>query len=109
EEIIKNVSKTLDVSIEQIKSALGASWVQPGHFVPIKKVASDDTKLLDQVLSIQAVQGMKVEARVYPLGEAAAHLTGNIGPITADELEKNKGKGYSSTDMIGKRGLEKVL
>ncbi|MCM3112543.1 penicillin-binding transpeptidase domain-containing protein [Lederbergia lenta] len=109
EEIIKNVSKTLDVSIEQIKSALRASWVQPGHFVPIKKVASDDTELLDQVLSIQAVQGMKVEARVYPLGEAAAHLTGNIGPITADELEKNKGKGYSSTDMIGKRGLEKVL
>ena len=46
---------------------------------------------------------------MYPAKEAAAHLIGYVGPITADELEKLKGKGYSRNDLIGKRGLEQVL
>ncbi|MBS4224059.1 penicillin-binding transpeptidase domain-containing protein [Lederbergia citrea] len=108
-EIIKKVSDLLGVSTEQIKKALGASWVQPEHFVPIKVIAENDKELREQLGKIPGVQRKEVEARVYPLGEAAAHLTGNVGAITADELEKNKGKGYSSTDLIGKRGLEKVL
>lgn len=50
-----------------------------------------------------------VKGRIYPFGEASAHLVGYVGPITADELKKNEGKGYSTTDIIGKRGLEQVL
>lgn len=42
-------------------------------------------------------------------GEEAAHLIGYVGPINADELKKQEGKGYSSTDLIGKRELEQVL
>lgn len=109
EEIKQKVSDLLGVSPEQIEKALSASWVKPEHFVPIHTIASDETELLDKLSEVPSVHSMGVEARVYPLGEAAAHLTGNIGPITADEIEKNKGKGYSNTDSIGKRGLEKVL
>ena len=36
-------------------------------------------------------------AQVYTLGEEAAHLIGYIQPINAEELEKNSGKGYSSS------------
>lgn len=44
---------------------------------------------------------------MYPLGEASAQLVGYVQTITAEELEKNKGKGYTSTSLIGKAGLEK--
>ena len=46
------------------------------------------------------------EARVYPLGEAAGHLTGYVQSITAEELEEKQTEGYTSTSVIGKSGLE---
>ena len=33
--------------------------------------------------------------RTYPLGEVSAHLIGYVQNITAEELEANRGKGYS--------------
>jgi penicillin-binding protein 3 len=47
--------------------------------------------------------------RRYPLGEAAAHLTGYVGTINAQELEKWKDKGYQMGDIVGKSGLEQVF
>ncbi|MGQ0513771.1 phosphoglycerate kinase, partial [Bacillus sp. D-CC] len=45
----------------------------------------------------------------YPLGEAAAHLTGYIGKVNAEELKSLQKRGYQADDLIGKTGLEKVL
>ncbi|MGV7331490.1 hypothetical protein PJK51_29115, partial [Mycobacterium kansasii] len=64
---------------------------------------------LDKVFALKGVLKQDVKGRIYPFGEAAAHLIGYVGPINADELKKQEGKGYSSTDLIGKRGLEQVL
>jgi penicillin-binding protein len=108
EETIEQVADLLGMAPEQIEKELSASWVQPEHFVPIKKIPGDDTKLLEKVTSIPGVDNRSAEARVYPLGEAAAHLIGYVGPVTAEELEK-AGSGYQSTDVIGKRGLEQVF
>ena len=83
--------------------------MQPEYFVPIKKVSLDERDLVTNVTSIPSVQSKQVAARVYPAKEAAAHLIGYVGPITADELEKLEGKGYGASDLIGKRGLEQVL
>ena len=83
--------------------------MQPEYFVPIKKVSLDERDLVTKVTSIPSVQSKQVAARVYPAKEAAAHLIGYVGPITADELEKLEGKGYGASDLIGKRGLEQVL
>src|SRR5699024_2999007 len=46
--------------------------------------------------------------RAYPSGKAAAHLTGYIGQITAEELEKVDQTKYTANDLIGKRGLEQL-
>ncbi|MFD1706483.1 penicillin-binding transpeptidase domain-containing protein [Siminovitchia sediminis] len=108
EKIIKQVSEVLGLSEEQIENALSASWVQPEHFVPIKKIPGDTNDVLEQATEIPSVNNRTVESRVYPLGEAAAHLIGYVGPITAEELEK-AGGGYQSSDVIGKRGLEQVF
>ncbi|HWO74493.1 MAG TPA: penicillin-binding transpeptidase domain-containing protein [Bacillus sp. (in: firmicutes)] len=109
QEIIAQVSELLGVSPERIREALNAEWVQPDYFVPIKKIPTEETELLAKVTSIPSVVKKDVPARVYPYKEAAAHLVGYVGPITAEELEELAGKGYSSTDVVGKRGMEQVL
>lgn len=105
--VIEQVSELLGISKEQIEKTLNASWVKPDYFVPIKKVSPDETALLEKLFAIPSVLKQNAEARVYPFGEATGHLIGYVGPITAEELEKNPG--YVSTDVIGKRGLEQVL
>lgn len=106
---LQQAASLLKTTSEQIKKALGASWVKPGLFVPLKKVALDDTERIKQLVAIDGVQTRKVEARIYPYKEAAAQLVGYIGPITAEELSGLKDKGYTENDIIGKRGLEQVF
>ena len=58
------------------------------------------------MLQIQGIKITTVEARTYPIGEAAAQLTGYVQTVTKEDLEKNKG--YTSSSVIGKNGLEKL-
>ncbi len=107
--VIEQLSTVLGMTKESIEKALNASWVQPDYFVPLKTISENDTELRAQLGSIPGVQRKTVEARVYPFGEAAAHLIGYVGAITAEELEKQEPGTYSANDVIGKRGLEQVL
>ncbi|WP_423408461.1 penicillin-binding transpeptidase domain-containing protein [Heyndrickxia sp. MSNUG] len=109
DQIIKKLAGMLDMSEEQINKALNASWVKPEHFVPLKKISRTDEALQEKVFALAGVTSQQVGAREYPYGESLSHLLGYIGPVTADDLEKLEGKGYSSTDFIGRRGLEQVL
>jgi penicillin-binding protein 3 len=109
EPVIQQLSSLLKMTPEQINKALNASWVKPDLFVPLKKVSMDDQERITQLVALGAVRTKKVEARIYPYKDAAAHLIGYVGSITADELKKLEGKGYTSTDVIGKRGLEQVF
>lgn len=106
--VMEKLATLLDIKKETIEKALNADWVQPSYFVPIKKVATGDQDYLDELFAIPGVQKQDTTGRVYPYGESAAHLIGYVGSITAEELEEQEGKGYSSTDVIGKRGLEQV-
>lgn len=105
---VAELAKLLDIKKETIEKALSADWVQPNLFVPIKKLATGDQAFLEKLFALPGVQKQDVAGRIYPYGEAAAHLIGYIGNITAEELDEQKGKGYSSSDFIGKRGLEQV-
>jgi penicillin-binding protein 3 len=107
--VIEQLSTVLGMTKESIEKALNASWVQPDYFVPLKTISENDTELRAQLGQIPGVQRKTVEARVYPFGEAAAHLIGYVGAITAEELEKQEPGTYSANDVIGKRGLEQVL
>ncbi|MGS2777483.1 penicillin-binding transpeptidase domain-containing protein [Robertmurraya sp. GLU-23] len=107
--VIDQLATVLGMTKESIEKALNASWVQPDYFVPLKTISENDTELRAQLGQIPGVQRKTVEARVYPFGDAAAHLIGYVGAITAEELEKQDPGTYSSNDVIGKRGLEQVL
>ena len=104
---IEQIATLLGITVDEINDELSASWVKDDTFVPIKKVATTETELKNQLLQIPGVKITSASSRVYPLGEITAHLTGYIRTITVEELEENRGKGYNSNSLIGKTGLEK--
>ena len=107
--ILQQVSSALQLSADEIKKKLNQSWVQPDYLVPVKKISIEETELVERLEAIPSVSVNTADERVYPYGEAAAHLIGYVGPVSAEDLEKNKGKGYTAEDSIGKRGLEQLL
>ena len=106
EESIKTIAELLKTTPESINNKLSASWVKENTFVPIKSIKIDDTELKTKLLTIPGVKITTIDARIYPLAEAASHLTGYVGQVTKEDLEKNPG--YSSSSIIGKTGLEKI-
>ena len=107
DENIEKIANLLGTTADSINKTLSASWVKDDTFVPIKKIQVDSIELKEQLLQIPGIKITSTKSRVYPLGEAAAHLVGYVKNITADELKANRGKGYTSTSVIGKAGLEK--
>ena len=108
EEDIAKVATLLDISDETIRNALSASYVKDDTFVPLKTVQKGEQELKNQLLEIAGIKIIDTTARVYPLGESASHLLGYVQTISAEELKENKDKGYTSTSLIGKTGLEKI-
>ena len=108
DEAISQISELTGISVDYINSQLSLSWVTDDTFVPIKTVAQSETDLKNQLLTISGVQINSENARVYPLGEEAAHLIGYVQEINAEELEEYADKNYTSTSIIGKSGLEQA-
>src|SRR5699024_2784295 len=107
---INDVAQILNMNNDDVKSALEANWVEPHHFVPIKTIPNDNNQIINQLKEIPSVKLKERKARHYPLGKKAAHLTGYIGNITAEELEQLEDtKQYNESDVIGKNGLEKIF
>lgn len=103
---IKQISKLLGLPEDTVNKKLSASWVKGNMFVPVSEIPAGDSRE-QNLLKIPGVKITKVSARVYPLKESAAHLTGYIGPVTKEDVDK--GKGYLEGDIIGKAGLEYVF
>ena len=106
QENINKMAELLRTTPESINNKLNASWVKDETFVPVKSITADDTELKNKLLTIPGVKITSIDARVYPLAEASSHLTGYVGQVTKEDLEKNPG--YSANSVIGKTGLEKI-
>ena len=62
--------------------------------------------ILEHIASFPGVEIPKNYLRAYPQGSLAAHLLGNMGEITKEQLKEQRFKGYSAGDMVGQGGLE---
>lgn len=100
------LAELLGLTKESIQKTMSASWIQDDSFVPLTTIPSTDTQLENQLLQIPGVQLNTVEVRTYPYGEVTSHLTGYMQQVTADDLEKHQGEGYTETSMIGRSGIE---
>ena len=121
---IQEIADLLEISKESIEGKLSANWVKDDSFVPIKTVPKvnefnltsldPDEEMLQEnerqqkLLNISGVMISDEEVRAYPLGGAAAHLTGYVQNVTAEDLENHPGEGYSSNSVIGKSGIESL-
>ncbi|WEG13278.1 penicillin-binding transpeptidase domain-containing protein [Pullulanibacillus sp. KACC 23026] len=104
------LAKLIGFPKDYISQQLKASWVTPETFVPIKTVSSSSTDLIKKASQLPGVLTEKTPARVYPCGEACAQLTGYVGQITKEQLDKMPAsKGYNEHSVIGKQGLELVM
>ncbi len=109
EEAVRDVAEVMGVSVEKVEKELGASWVKDDLFVPIRNFSKDDTELKEQMIAVPGILLSTVEARIYPYGEAAGHLTGYVQSITAEELEARRGLHYNSLSVLGKTGAEAAM
>ncbi len=105
---IKSIAELLEISEDSINKSLSASYVKDETFVPIKNVSKENYELKNKLLQIKGVKITDAKSRVYPYGEELSHLIGYVQTVTAEDLEANGGKGYTTTSKIGKSGLEKV-
>ena len=77
----------------------------PNWFVPIKDFPQEESeRLLDVISRLPGVSVKSATARVYPLGERAAHITGYIAEPTAEQLEADPA--LVPGQPIGQAGLE---
>jgi penicillin-binding protein 2 len=52
------------------------------------------------------VEVRRVFVRDYPHGSLAAHLFGNVGEVSEDELEQSRYRDLEAGDVVGKDGIE---
>lgn len=103
---IQKIAELLDISADTISSSLEASYVQDDTFVPLKQISKNDTETEEQLLTVPGVLIQDAQARIYPMGEAAGHLTGYVQAVTAEDLEDLESQGYHAGSVIGRTGLE---
>ena len=109
EEDINKLAGLINVSAEKIKKSINASYVKADTFVKLAEMESNNTELESKLLEIKGVMISTVKGRVYPYKEITSHLIGYVQKISEEEIEANSGKGYSTSSVIGKVGLEKAF
>lgn len=105
---IARVAELLKLKTEDVNNALSASYVKSDTFVELAKIPESDSHTEAELMKIAGINIRTSNGRVYPYKDATSNLIGYIQKITEEELEANSGKGYSSSDMIGKVGIEKA-
>lgn len=120
---VAEVAELLGMQPEEVEKKLSAKWVKEDYFVPLKTIPKiDEIEWLiplepdeeierekerqEKLLEIPGVLISDTEIRAYPLGEAAAHLVGYVQNVTAEDLEKHTGEGYTANSVIGRNGME---
>jgi penicillin-binding protein 2 len=103
--VLTALAKIFGLQASAIKAMYGKF---PGDWrTPIGPLTRDQVRANADALALPGIFVDKTQySRVYPRGSLAAHIIGYAGPITAEELEKLRIKGYREGDITGKSGLE---
>ncbi|MFD1849044.1 penicillin-binding transpeptidase domain-containing protein [Oceanobacillus bengalensis] len=104
----KKIANLLGMSVESIDKKLNASWVEPDLNVPIATITKTDEALINSLVEVGGIGLRTTTGRIYPAGEAAAHLVGYLRTIQADDFETFEESKYGANDLIGARGLERL-
>lgn len=106
---IDETARLLSMSTDKVHEKLDEAWVEPNYFVPLKTIPNTAESTIAELKTLPGITLKEKTGRMYPSAEAVAHLTGYIGPITKEEMEEHPKGIYKDSDLIGKRGLEKLF
>ena len=102
---IKTLAKLIGMTADEITSKYKDG--QPDWFMPIKQYPEQmDQTLLNGIGQLKGVAVRTQTARIYPLGPAAAHITGYVTKVTADDINNDKTGTLDPNEWIGRAGLE---
>lgn len=103
--LLSELSELIGMSEERIESIYSAG--DPGWFMPVRDYPDRmDEELEGQLNSIPGVSIQKWPERVYPAGPAAAHITGYLTEVSAEELPDLISEGFAPGDVLGRGGIE---
>lgn len=103
--LVKRLSELLSLPEDTIRQRIQGG--QPDWFMPVATLPEPmDPQLLQQLAGLPGVVVRQWPERVYPAGPAAAHVTGYLSEVTAEELQTRRDEGYEPGDRIGRTGIE---
>jgi penicillin-binding protein 2 len=99
------LAQLIDMKAQDIKDRYQDG--DPGWFMPITQLPDPlDTEVLNGISELDGVAVRQVESRIYPYGPVAAHITGYVTPVNADDIEANPDDGLVAGEMLGRAGVE---
>lgn len=79
----------------------------PAWFMPVTQLPDPlDTDILNGISELDGVAVRQVESRVYPYGAVAAHITGYVTPVNAEDIAANPDAGLVAGQLLGRAGVE---
>jgi penicillin-binding protein 2 len=102
---IAKLSKLIGMPVKEIKAKYEDA--QPDWFMPVKTYPAEvDATLLTGIGELPGVALRAEIARLYPLGAKAAHITGYVTKVSAEDLANDTTGALVADQWIGRAGLE---
>lgn len=105
EAMLAELSDLLEMPEDRIQSLYEGG--EETWFMPVKDYpAQMNAELEEQLNEIPGVSIQEWPERVYPAGEAAAHVVGYLTEVSSEELPDLISEGYVPGDVLGRAGIE---
>jgi penicillin-binding protein 2 len=107
-DLIRRLAGVLKVDPVELAREVDERRVAPVTPITVKTAVGEEQVqyLYEHQSEFPGVEIVQVFLRDYPYNTLAAHLLGNVGEISPEELKQLRKKGYRPGDRIGKAGIE---
>jgi penicillin-binding protein 2 len=108
--ISSNLSTLLDISEERISTKIRGSRFRRHEPVRLKRDAPFEIvcRIEEASDDYPGVVLQLDQSRNYPPRGSVAHLLGYLSEVTETELDRQRGKGFHSGSLVGRKGIEKA-
>ncbi|MGZ9160009.1 MAG: penicillin-binding protein 2 [Candidatus Limnocylindrales bacterium] len=106
--VVSRLAALLAMDPSEINTSIDSN---PGSTFDLVRIAQDVDRSTAQLISEASFELPGVEVAVearrrYTDGPLMAHLLGYTGPVSAEEIDELRPRGYQPDDLLGKMGLE---
>lgn len=105
-EMLGVASKLSGKSQDEISNMLVGQ--QPGWWVPLGEIPKDELTYDTNYLNSLGILVREYSSRFYFNGESVGNITGYTSPLTKENVDQYRRKGYSFGARVGATGLEQI-